>query len=380
MVESTLAPLHTWLIEPLATEVHNAITRLRCARDVQHVAVMPDVHLAADVCVGVAIGTRHLIYPQAVGGDIGCGVLAVPFDAGAERLGDPAVAGKILAGLERAVPARRRNRRAMIEPPCSVADDSLSHPQLDALWRREGRLEFATLGSGNHFAELQAGEEGRLWLMVHSGSRAMGPAIRDHHLEHAEAAGPGLRAFDANSSQGRAYLHDAAWARHFAAANRQQIAVNIGETLAAAVGATLQWDLSITTDHNHVESEAHGGATLWVHRKGAMAAAPEQSGALPGSMGTVSFHVQGRGCAQALCSSAHGAGRLMSRTEARRSVSARELQRQMSGIWYDYRHADQLRDEAPSAYKDIRAVARAQRDLVRIVRVLRPVLNYKGAQ
>jgi tRNA-splicing ligase RtcB len=109
-----------------------------------------------------------------------------------------------------------------------------------------------------------------------------------------------------------------------------------------------------------------------------MAAAHDQWGALPGSMGTASFHVQGRGCSQALCSSAHGAGRLMSRTAARRSVTTRELQRQMAGIWYDYRHAEQLRDEAPSAYKDIRAVARAQRELVKIVRVLRPVLNYKG--
>jgi len=379
MVEQTLAPLHTWLIEPLETEVQDAINRLRCASDVQHVAVMPDVHLAADVCVGVAIGTTRLIYPQAVGGDIGCGVLAVPFDVGAERLSDPVVAGKILAGLERAVPARRWNRRAMIDPPRSVADESLSHPQLDALWRREGRMEFATLGSGNHFAEPQADEEGRLWLMVHSGSRAMGPAIREHHLHDAEMAGAGLRALDANSSQGRAYLHDAAWARQFAAANRQQIAVNIGETLAAAAGATLQWELSITTDHNHVEPEVHGGTLLWVHRKGAMAAASAQPGVLPGSMGTVSFHIQGRGCAQALCSSAHGAGRLMSRTDARRDVSARELHRQMSGVWYDYRHAELLRDEAPSAYKDIRAVARAQRELVKIVRVVRPVLNYKGA-
>jgi tRNA-splicing ligase RtcB len=380
MSEPTLAPLYTWLIEPLEAEVQDAITRLRCASDVQHVAVMPDVHLAADVCVGVAIGTTHLIYPQAVGGDIGCGVLAVPFDVGAERLGDPVVAGKVLAGLARSVPARRWNRRAIINPPRSVTDNSLSHPQLDALWRREGRLEFATLGSGNHFAELQADEQGHLWLMVHSGSRAMGPAIRDHHLKHADAASSGLRALDANSSQGRAYLHDAAWARQFAAASREQIAVNIGETLAAVAGATLQWERSITTDHNHVESEAHGGIVLWVHRKGAMAAASAQSGALPGSMGTVSFHIQGRGCPQALCSSAHGAGRLMSRTEARRNVSARELHRQMSGVWYDYRHAEPLRDEAPSAYKDIRAVARAQRELVKIVRVLRPVLNYKGAQ
>jgi tRNA-splicing ligase RtcB len=378
MVESPLAPLYTWLVEPLKGEVQEALARLRRASDMQHVAVMPDVHLAGDVCIGVAIGTTRLIYPQAVGGDIGCGLLAVPFDIGAERVGDPAIAGKVLAALEHAVPARRWNRRAIIDPPRDVVDDALSHPTLDAVWRREGTLEFATLGSGNHFAELQADDEGRLWLMVHSGSRAMGPAIRDHHLKHAEAAGSGLRAIEASSSQGRAYLHDASWARRFAAANRLQIAMNIGTVLAAAVGAALQWELAITTDHNHVESEQHGGGTLWVHRKGAMAAAHGQLGALPGSMGTVSFHVQGRGCAAALCSSAHGAGRLMSRTEARRSVNARELHRQMSGVWYDYRHAEKLRDEAPSAYKDIRAVARAQRELVKIVRVLRPVLNYKG--
>src|SRR3569833_85824 len=370
MVESPLPPLHTWLVDPLQGDVREAIERLRRATDVQHVAVMPDVHLGSDVCIGVAIATTHLIYPQAVGGDIGCGVLAVPFDISAERLSDPVLAGKVLAGLSRSVPARRWNRRAAIDPPRDVADHSFSHPQLDALWRREGRLEFATLGSGNHFSELQADEEGRLWLMVHSGSRAMGPAIREHHLEHAEPSGAGLRALDANSSQGRAYLHDAAWARRLAAANRRQIAVNIGETLATVAGATLQWDLSIATDHNHVEREAHGGDLLWVHRKGAMAAASEQLGALPGSMGTVSFHILGRGCAHALCSSAHGAGRLMSRTEARRNVSARELHRQMSGVWYDYRNVELLRDEAPSAYKDIRAVARAQRDLVKIVRVL----------
>ena len=378
MVDPTLPPLHTWLVDPLEGEVHQAIERLRRASDVQHVAVMPDVHLAEDVCIGVAIATTHLIYPQAVGGDIGCGILAVPFDVSAERLGDPATAGKVLAALARAVPARRWNRKVAVDPPSDVADDPLSHSQLDAAWRRQGALEFATLGSGNHFTELQADGDGRLWLMVHSGSRAMGPAIRDHHLEKAEVVRSGLRALDANSAQGRAYLHDAAWARRYATASRRQIAMNIGAVLADTLTATLQWDLAIMSDHNHVESELHGGRALWVHRKGAMAAANEQWGALPGSMGAASFHVQGRGCIDALCSSAHGAGRLMSRTAARRAVTARELQRQMSGIWYDYRHADQLRDEAPSAYKDIRAVARAQRELVKIVRILRPVLNYKG--
>jgi tRNA-splicing ligase RtcB (3'-phosphate/5'-hydroxy nucleic acid ligase) len=379
MSEPSPAPLHEWVLAPPAGQVRDAIERLRRAADVRHVAVMPDVHLAEDVCIGVAVGTTHLIYPQAVGGDIGCGVLAVPFDIGADRLADAATAGQILARMTRAVPARRRNRKAIIGPPHEVAAEPLSDPRLEALWRREGTLQFATLGSGNHFCELQAEGEGRLWLMVHSGSRVMGPAIRDHHLERAESAGAGLRALEADSTQGRAYLHDAAWARRYAAANRTQIALNIGEVMAAALSATLDWKHTISSDHNHVECECHGDSALWVHRKGAMPAADGQWGALPGSMGAASFHVRGRGCALALCSSAHGAGRLLSRTEARRRVSARELHTQMAGIWYDYRQAEQLRDEAPSAYKDIRAVARAQRELIRIERVLRPVLNYKGS-
>ena len=379
MSEQPLAPLYTWLIAPLESEVREAIDRLRRAPDVQHVAVMPDVHLAADVCVGVAVGTTHLIYPQAVGGDIGCGILAVPFDIGADRLADPKTAGQVLARLAQALPARRWNRRLAIAAPKEVAGYVFSNPQLEAAWRRQGVLEFATLGSGNHFSELQEDGEGRLWLMVHSGSRAMGPAIRDHHLERAQPVGSGLRALDVGDAQGQAYLQDAGWARTFAAANRAQIAENIRTVLAAVLGARLQWEKAITTDHNHVLKETHGVASLWVHRKGAMGAAEGQWGALPGSMGAVSFHVQGRGCANALCSSAHGAGRLQSRTEARRTVSVGDLKRQMAGIWYDYRNAELLRDEAPSAYKNIRAVARAQRDLVKVVRVLRPVLNYKGA-
>jgi tRNA-splicing ligase RtcB (3'-phosphate/5'-hydroxy nucleic acid ligase) len=359
--------------------VLGVIERLRRAPDVRHSAVMPDVHLAADVCVGVAVGTSRLIYPQAVGSDIGCGVLAVPFDIGADALADPATAGQVLANLARAVPARRRHRKAIMVAPCDLGGVALSHPQLEAVRRRQGELEFATLGSGNHFCELQEDGDRRLWLTVHSGSRAMGPAIRDHHLERAEALGSGLHALDAHSAEGRAYLHDAAWARRYAQASRRQIALNIGAVMSDTLSATLQWEHSITTDHNHVELEVHDTAPLWVHRKGAMAAAAGQWGVLPGSMGTVSFHVQGRGCTQSLCSSAHGAGRLMSRTEARRRVSTRDLQRQMAGVWYDYRHAGQLRDEAPSVYKDIRAVARAQSELVKISRVLRPVLNYKGS-
>ena len=156
------------------------------------------------------------------------------------------------------------------------------------------------------------------------------------------------------------------------------MAVEVGTAIETTMGARLCWETVITTDHNHVSLEAHGGRDLWIHRKGAMPARHGEMGVLPGSMGSASFHVEGRGHAEALCSSAHGAGRALSRTAARARVTERELRRQMEGVWYDYRLSEKLRDEAPAAYKDIRAVLRAQADLVKVTRVLRPVLNYKG--
>jgi tRNA-splicing ligase RtcB len=207
----------------------------------------------------------------------------------------------------------------------------------------------------------------------------MGPAIRDHHLRDGEDVGGGLRALDASSDQGARYINDAAWARRFADASRRAMAKDVGTVLQNTLGARLCWVTVITTDHNHVSLEHHGGRELWVHRKGAMPAGLGQAGVLPGSMGSASFHVEGRGHEAALCSSAHGAGRALSRTAARAKVTDREFRRQMEGVWYDFRLSEKLRDEAPAAYKDIKTVLRAQRDLVKVTRVLRPVLNYKGA-
>ncbi len=378
MTESSLPTLRTWLAGPLGADVSGALDRLRTAPDVQHVAVMPDVHLAADVCVGVVVATSHLIYPQAVGSDIGCGMLAVAFDIDATRLADPRIAAGVLAAIGRAVPAARRNRESAVPLPADLTEAPLSHPRVEAVRRREGAVEFATLGSGNHFVELQADEDGHLWVMLHTGSRAVGQAIRNHHLERAEGVGGTLKALDARTEAGQAYLADASWARRFAHASRTAIAQEVGKVLLESLDARLCWETAIAVDHNHVALEQHEGRELWVHRKGAMRARAGESGVLPGSMGTASYHVEGRGEGGALCSSAHGAGRVMSRSAARRHVTLKDVSQQMRGVWYDYRHADDLRDEAPSAYKDIRAVLRAQHDLVKVTRTLRPVLNYKG--
>jgi len=378
MIDPSLPPIRMWLAAPLSHDVSEALGRLQRAPDVQRISVMPDVHLANDVCVGVVLATSRLIYPQAVGGDIGCGMLAVATNATGERLRDPKAAGQILAGLAKAIPSRRRNRQAVIEQPQDLNSVELSDARLESIRRSEGALEFATLGSGNHFLELQTNDEDRLWLMIHSGSRALGQAIRDEHVSGAQVVDGRFRALEARSEQGAAYVHDLEWARRYAAASRRAMATEAERVIQDVIGAQLSCETSITTDHNHVALEQHGTSSFWDHRKGAMVLQAGELGVLPGSMGTLSFHVEGRGCEDALNSSAHGAGRAMSRSEASRKVSRVELQRQMKGVWFDWRLADAIRDEAPSAYKDIRDVLKAQHELVKVRRTLRPLLNYKG--
>jgi tRNA-splicing ligase RtcB (3'-phosphate/5'-hydroxy nucleic acid ligase) len=354
-------------------DVEDALAVLRERPDVAHIAVMPDVHLAEDVCVGTVVATTRTIYPAAVGGDIGCGMLAARLDVGADAV-DARAAARLLAGFYERIPRDRQRARARAPWPQSLDPGALSAPSLVALARHEGAVQLGTLGSGNHFVELQRDEDGGAWLMLHSGSRAMGPAVRRHH----EGAGR-LAPLDADGGAGRAYLADMAWALAYAEANRQLLLEAVAAVSAEILGAAVRRESIITCHHNHVRRELHGGRELWVHRKGAIPAAVGELGIVPGSMGAPSFHVVGRGHAEALASAAHGAGRRFSRAEARRRISALELGRELGGVFWDHRRADVLRDEAPGAYKDIGQVMRAQRELVRVVRRVEPVLAFKGA-
>ncbi len=373
------ASLHAWLTGPLETNVAKMIERARRGDDVRHVAIMPDVHLANDVCVGTVMATSRLLYPAAVGGDIGCGMLAMSFDAGADALAKPDVAARVLNGIRSAVPTHRRHRSRVVPFPVALAGEALSHPALKGIARSEAALQLGTLGGGNHFVELQADDEGRLWLMVHSGSRMIGQAIRGHHLARASPAGPGgLRAVDADTDVGQAYAADVAWARAYAAVNREAIAEAVVTVLRDTIGVRAVENSRFGCDHNHVTRETHFGGPLWVHRKGAAPAGAGMAGILPGSMGTTSYHFEGRGNPASLMSSAHGAGRSHSRGLAKRRFSERDLLQQMAGVWFDYRIAGSLRDEAPRVYQSVRAVLRAQHDLVRVVRTLKPLLVYKG--
>jgi tRNA-splicing ligase RtcB len=304
---------------------------------------------------------------------------ALCFQGEAALLTEERPAAQLLAGLYRTVPTIRHGRPTLREKlPEDLDGVALSCPLLEKRKGRDGRVEFATLGRGNHFLEFQADAEGRLWLMIHSGSRAMGQALNAYHLGLTRPSNTGLSFLDADGKAGRAYLADLDWACRYAHANRRAMAEAVAALIKELFGVTADWESEVHCNHNHVRQEVHGGEALWVHRKGAISAREGEPGVIPGSMGTASFHVAGRGHGEALCSSSHGAGRRLSRAEAFRAIPARELHRQMQGVWFDHRLAGKLRDEAPAAYKDVQAVLRAQRALTRVVRKLRPVLSYKG--
>ena len=374
------ASVATWLVEPMPKAVEERIDALRRSEGIDRVVVLPDVHLSKQFCIGTVVASRERIYPEAVGGDIGCGMAAVRFEAGAgEVIGDRAAAERVLRVLRKVVPVRRHGRRTV--PSGLPGELDPSELFSDALARKadkEARYQLGTLGSGNHFLELQSDDEGWLWLMVHSGSRAIGQAIAARHLQDSSQEEGGLRFLDAESDLGRAYVQDVAWARQYAHHNRIEMIGAVEAILDELFGVARSDGTLVTCDHNHVALENHGGRELWVHRKGALSARAGELGIVPGSMGTESYHTVGRGHPESLCSSSHGAGRTMSRGEARKRISTRDLNRQMRGVWFDEGVASRLRDEAPGAYKDVRQVMKAQRDLTKIVRRVRPVLAYKG--
>jgi tRNA-splicing ligase RtcB len=355
------APLALFVSEALDPEVARFVERVRHAPDVVHVAVMPDVHLAGRACVGTVVATEHTLYPELLGSDLGCGVAAMALGVSLDALGDLRAVLGTLAAL---VPIERGAR-----DPRALALGSLSDPSLEKVLARDGALELGTLGRGNHFLELRRDDLGQAWLVVHTGSRTMGPTLQAHHTRRGQRVRGGLVALDADSDLGRAYASDVCWALAFARTSRAQIL----EASCAALGLA-----PIDAQHDAVLHETHEGRALWVHRKGAMTLPEGALGVLPGSMGTATFIVRGRGAPRALDSSAHGAGRRLPRGRAARVIDVARLRTEMEGVVVDPRRLRSLVDEAPSAYKDVHRVARAQRELASIVCELHPVLVHKG--
>jgi tRNA-splicing ligase RtcB len=379
------ATVRTWLCSRLDDGVARQIERVSIQADVRHVAVMPDVHMGRVIPNGIAVATRSLIYPDLVGADIGCGIAALGFDAAAD---DVLAADRegVLERLLHTVPTLKHRPDQATRHRQSVESlGALSSQPLMNLAAREGVYQLGTLGRGNHFLELASDEQGKLWAVVHTGSRAMGQAITEHHL--ARAAGPGGGDSDASQGDlphlsldtpaGSAYFADMEWACRYAAANRSAILNAAADVLEDFFGITVDVQSFVDSPHNTATLENVRGETAIIYRKSANHASEGRYGIVAGSMAVGTRIVTGLGSADALESSAHGAGRVMSRGEAMERLGSRDVEARMGRITYRHTLANHFRDEAPSAYRELHEVMRAQRDLVKTDRTLTPILNDK---
>lgn len=356
------------------------LTRLACEPYVvSHVAAMPDVHVAQGVAVGTVFATRDVLVPGALGGDLGCGVTVVPLRLGQERLERPALE-RLLRALARALPVGDAvHRKADAALPAALDPDTLSTRALSRACARLAPRHLGTLGGGNHFLELDRSADGRHWLQVHTGSRGVGGAIAHHHLRAAEAQGVGrLRGLSVREEAGRACLGDMAWALGFARANRDALLLRAATVLADELGAEPELPARVDVHHNFVAEEVHGGEPLLVHRKGALALAEGQPGVIPGSMGTASYLVEGRAHPQAFSSCSHGAGRVLTRREARARIRPSALARALRRVVFDAARLPHLVEEAPEAYRDIREVLEDEEELVTARLRLEPLAVLKG--
>ncbi|WP_257455482.1 RtcB family protein [Archangium lipolyticum] len=346
---------------------------------VEHVAAMPDVHVAQGVAVGTVFATERTVVPGALGGDLGCGVSAHRFDFPAASLGR-AELERLLGALARRVPVGDAvHRGAGLPLPPGLQAASLSTHRLQREWERLAPRHLGTLGGGNHFLELDRDAGGDLWLLIHSGSRGVGGAIAAHHLRVAAARGegslPGLRT---DTPEGAACLADIELACRFARANRDTLAARAVEVLVEALGCEPDPGASVDVHHNHVAEERHLGRALLVHRKGAVGLEAGQRGLIPGSMGTASYVVEGRGEPRAFGSCSHGAGRVLTRGEARARIRPAALEHALRRVVFDRHRVDALVEEAPEAYRDIAEVLEDEADLVTPVLRLTPIAVLKG--
>jgi tRNA-splicing ligase RtcB len=403
----TRVPIIAW-VKGVAVE-GEAIEQLRNVANlpfVRRVAVMPDTHWGMGATVGSVVGTRGAIVPAAVGVDIGCGMMAVRTNLRAEDLPD-SLAG-VRAAIERAVPTGRtddggpNDRGAWRDPPphAALLFAELAQELKRVIERAGGGLgdrwgperalaHFGTLGTGNHFIEVCIDEQGRVWVMLHSGSRGIGNAIGRHFIALAQEdmkrwfidlPDKDLAYIPEGSEHFEDYLAAVEWAQGYALWNRRTMMDAVLLAFSAELGRPV-WRADhevVECHHNYVARENHGSENLIVTRKGAVRAREGDRGIIPGSMGTRSYIVIGKGNPASLNSCSHGAGRAMSRTEAKRRFTLADHGAALAGIECD-KSAGTL-DETPSAYKPIDAVMEAQADLVAVLHELRQVCCVKGAE
>ncbi|WP_017940098.1 RtcB family protein [Zestomonas thermotolerans] len=362
----------------------------------KHIAVMPDVHLGKGSTIGSVIPTVGAIIPAAVGVDIGCGMIAARTSLVAADLPDN------LHGLRRAIEQAVPHGKTFGKRDQGAWNDVPA--QVDAAWRplaerfrritakyprlekTNNRQHLGTLGTGNHFIEVCLDEEQRVWFMLHSGSRGVGNAIGTLFIELAQAdmrqhlanlPDRDLAYFQEGSRHFDDYVEAVEWAQDFARQNRALMMQAVVQAARQALRRPFAAELeAVNCHHNYVQREWHFGQEVLVTRKGALSARQGQLGIIPGSMGAKSYIVRGLGNPESFCSCSHGAGRVMSRAQAKKRFTVEDQIRATAHV--ECRKDQEVIDEIPMAYKDIDAVVAAQRDLVEVVHTLRQVVCVKG--
>lgn len=352
----------------------------------KHVALMPDAHFGYGATVGSVIPTQGAIIPSAVGVDIGCGMIAARLDLTANDLPDDLTA--LHSRISNAVPAGVGKGHEDSDPERpdlfpSIIDCS---PALSARMTHKAVKQFGSLGSGNHFVEVCLDEQHRVWIVLHSGSRGVGNELANIHIDGAkdlmrryfiDLPDPDLAYLVEGTPEFDAYITDMLWAQEYAMGNRQRMLRLVHSELETVMGRPVESAEVINCHHNFTEREHHMGQNVWLTRKGAIRARTGDRGVIPGSMGAASFIVSGVGNPASFHSCSHGAGRRMSRGQARRELDEQTLVDTMAGKAWN-QDAKALIDEDPRAYKDIDEVMAAQADLVTIDHRLHQILNYKG--
>lgn len=354
-----------------------------------HVALMPDAHLGKGCAVGAVLPTLGAIMPAAVGVDIGCGMIAVRTQFVATDL--PADRKPLREAIEAAVPLSKGNYNTVLMDSALSRVNDLERRAINAnfdpaTYAPNWHLQLGTLGSGNHFIEVSLDEEDRVWLFLHSGSRGVGNKIAVHHIKVAQAQckkwwidlpDPDLAYLVEGTDEFWAYIRELRWAQHFALLNREEMMDRVIVCFMAWMGGSAVIESErVNCHHNYTMQEKHFGKDVWLSRKGAIDAGKGVLGLIPGSMGTRSYVVEGKGNRLALNSSPHGAGREYGRKHAQRTFTYDQLVKSMEGI--EWSGSEEFLDEIPAAYKDIDVVMKDADDLVEVRHTLRQIINVKG--
>jgi tRNA-splicing ligase RtcB len=377
--------LLSWALDIEPQALGQAVNTSRLPFIEGHVALMPDAHWGMGATVGSVIPTNGAVIPAAVGVDIGCGMIAARLPLTSQSLGDDL--SDLHRRIARAVPAgvgQGHDTGAALMLPAHTR----AWEKYDGLAATAAK-QMGSLGSGNHFIEVCLDETDTVWVVLHSGSRGVGNKLAMVHIEIAKGLmreffikldDPDLAYLVEGSEPFEEYISDMLWAQDYAMRNREVMLAAVLKEFNVFMGARRD-DIRpidrINCHHNFTQRERHRGKDLWITRKGAIKADLGDRGVIPGSMGTRSYIVSGLGNTAAYCSCSHGAGRRMSRSEAKRTLDPATLTTAMEGITWNGDVAALL-DEHPAAYKDIDVVMENQKDLVTIDHTLHQILNYKG--